>query len=71
MDKDLFDHLIASCKEAIEYRKGNIQLKTTCLELPEDEVDADTLLWYKITTLPKAKKQKATQYVDELLQASG
>jgi hypothetical protein len=39
MDKDLFDDLISSCKEVIEYKKGNLQLKTTTIEIPEDETE--------------------------------
>lgn len=69
MDKELFDDLIASCKEVIEYNKGNIQLKTTTLEIPDDELEGDNLLWYKITVLPEPKKQKVVSYVDELLRA--
>ena len=37
MDKELFDDLIASCKEVLEYKKGNLQLRTTTLEIPDDE----------------------------------
>jgi len=69
MDKDLFDDLIASCKEAIEYQKGNLQLKTTVLEVQDEELDANQLLWYKIARLPEAKRQKVDLYVDELLRA--
>ena len=70
MDKDLFDDLIASCKETIEYRKGNIQLKTTTLEIPDDEVERDHLFYYNFERLPRQGKEKAIQYVNELLQAS-
>jgi hypothetical protein len=37
MEKELFNDLIASCKEAAEFRKGNISLKTTVFEIsPEN-----------------------------------
>ena len=37
MDRDLFDDLMASCNEVLAYRRGEIQLKTTTLEIPGDE----------------------------------
>ena len=70
MDKDLFDDLIASCNEVLLYQKGELQLKTTTLEIPDDEVETSQLLYQKIERLPEPYKQKALQYVDGLLQAS-
>jgi hypothetical protein len=35
VDKELFDDLMASCNEVLEHQRGNIQLKTTTLEMPE------------------------------------
>jgi len=69
MDEKLFDDLIESCKEAIEYKKGNLQLKTTVLEIPDDEIERSQLFYQKFERLPEGSKQKAIQYVDELLQA--
>jgi len=43
IDKELFDDLIESCKEVIEFKKGNIQLKTTILEIPDEEIEFCTL----------------------------
>jgi len=38
MEKELFDDLIAFCKEIIEYKKGNIRLKTKTLEISDGTV---------------------------------
>ena len=70
MDKKLFDDLIASCNEVLLYQKGELQLKTTTLEIPDEEIEASHLLYQKIKQLPEPYKQKVISYVDELLQAS-
>ena len=33
MKKELFEDLVAALHESIEYEKGNVQLKTTILEI--------------------------------------
>jgi len=71
MDKDLFDDLIASCKETIEYQKGNLQLKTSVLEIPDEEIERSQLFYQNFESLPEPSKEKAIKYVAELLQASG
>ena len=63
MEKELFDDLIASCKEAIEYEKGNIELRKDIVEIPDDEIKFYSI--YK--KLSKPNKQKALNYVAELL----
>jgi len=70
MDKNLFDDLMASCSEVLAYRRGEIQLKTTTLEIPDDELEPAQLLFQKIEQLPESAKQKAIQYVDQLLQVA-
>jgi len=45
MDKNLFDDLIASCNEVLAYRRGEIQLKTTTVEIPDDELEPSQLLF--------------------------
>ena len=44
MGKELFDDLIVSCQEVLEHRKDNLQLKTTTLEVPDEDMDNDLLL---------------------------
>jgi len=70
MDNDLFDDLIASCKESIEYQKGNLQLKTTVLEIPDEEIERSQIFYQSFERLPEQGKEKAIRYVNELLQAS-
>jgi len=47
MDKNLFDDLMASCNDVLAYRRGEIQLKTTTLEIPDDELEPSQLLFQK------------------------
>ena len=70
MDKDLFDDLIASCQEVIEYQKGNKQLKTTTVEISDEEMEKSQLLFHKIESLPASRKEELIRYVDELLKSS-
>ena len=70
MEKELFDDLVAAINEAIEYEKGNIQLKTTTLEIPDNEVERSYLFYQNFEQLPESSKEKAIQYVDELLRAA-
>jgi len=70
MDKNLFDDLITACNEALAYKRGEIQLKTTTLNIPDDEIGSSQLLFQKIEMLPETEKQKAIQYVDNLIQAA-
>jgi len=69
MDKELFDDLIASCKEVIEHQKGNLQLKTTSLEISDEEIATRQLFYQKFEMLSDPCRQKVVQYVDELLGA--
>jgi hypothetical protein len=54
MDKGLFDDLIKSCQEVIAYQNGQLQLKTTTIEIPDEEIEASQLLFRKIGKLPEA-----------------
>ena len=70
MEKTLFDDLIESCKEAVEFKKGNIDLKTTTLEISDEEIERSQLFYQNFERLPESNKRKAIQYVDELLRVS-
>ena len=39
MEKELFDDLIESCQEAIQYQKGDIKLKSRIVEIPDDDIN--------------------------------
>ena len=68
MDKELFDDLIQSCNEILEYQKGNIKLKTTRIEISDDEVEK--IIVQQLGKLSQENKLKVMQYTNELLQAS-
>ena len=71
MDKELFDDLILSLNQAVEYSKGDMSKgRSVFLELPEDEIEAHQLFFQRFDRLPSSEKKKAMQYVDELLQAN-
>jgi len=63
MDKELFDDLVLSLNEAVEYEKGNINLKTTVIEIPDEEI----LFYHIYNKLSEPNKQKAMNYVAGLL----
>ena len=71
MEKELFDDLIASCKEVIEHKKGNIKLKTTVVEIPDEEIEMDQMIYLKVNKLSRENKEKIMRYAEELLNASG
>ena len=66
----VFDDIMEGLKEIKEYQKGNIQLKTTILEIPDEELEKSRLFYHNFQSLPNASKEKAIQYVEELLQAA-
>ena len=53
-------------QEAVEYAKGNLQLKTTVVEIPDEEIK-----FYSVYgKLSKTNKTKVMNYAEDLLQAS-
>ena len=71
MENNLFEDLMTSCNEIIEYQNGNLNLKTTTLEISDDELEQEQLFYQKFGKLPKQSKEAVIQYIDELLQVSG
>ena len=70
MEKKLFDDLIVSLNQAIEYSKGDMSKgRSVFLELSEDEIEAHQLFLQKFDRLPLKEKEKAMHYVDQLLHA--
>ena len=70
MEKELFDDLITALHESVEYEKGNIHLKSTILEIPDEEIERNQLFFQRFDRLPEPYKQQAIKYIDDLLQAS-
>ena len=65
MEKELFNDLIQSCNEVIEYQKGNIQLKTSVVDVPNEEV----VLFNLYNKLTDVNKVKVIDYASTLLHA--
>jgi len=63
MDNELFSDLVASCNEAIENEKGAITLKSTLVEIPDDEI----VFYSKYQRLSENAKRAIHVIVDEML----
>ena len=71
MDNELFDDMLESLNQALDYTKGDTTKgRSHIVTVSDEEVEAHQLLIQKISSLNNADKQKATRYVDGLLQAS-
>jgi len=58
-------------KEALEYVRGDsTKARSMVVSLPEETGDTNQLLFKKIASLSESNRQRAIEYVDELLQAS-
>ena len=63
MDEKLFADLIASCNEAIANEKGETKLKSTIVEVPDDEI----MFYSKYQQLSENAKQAMHVILDEML----
>jgi len=70
MEKELFDELMAACHEAVEHEKGNISLNYNTIDLADEEIEKSQVFYRNFSKLTDDSKQKAIEYVDELLKAS-
>ena len=66
----VFDDIMQGLHEIEEYQKGNIELRTSIVTMPDEEIERSQLFYQKFERLPETSKQKAIQYIDELLQTS-
>jgi len=56
--------------EILEYVKGdNSKARSTTITIPDEEIEEAQLLFQKFDMLSMPCRQKAIQYVDELLRA--
>ena len=68
MEKELFDDLIRSLGEAVNYAAGDKSKgRSMVVTIPGDELEAEHVFFNNFTRLPDSSKQKAMQYVNELL----
>ena len=58
MEQELFNDLIQACEEAIEYEKGNLELKTKIIERPDYNITE------KYNLLPEDVKQSINIIID-------
>ena len=71
MDMDLFDDFIQSLSEAVSYAKGDkTKGRSMIIDIPNDELEAEHIFFDNFARLPDSSKQKAMQYVNELLHAA-
>ena len=66
----VFDDIMEGLHEIEEYQKGNIELRTNTVSIPDEDLEIHQLLFHKVSGLSKFDKKKLVQYADELLQAS-
>jgi hypothetical protein len=67
MEKELFDDLITSLNEAIEYENGDeTKGRIKLVEISDDEI----AFYSKYKKLSKQNKSKAMNYINDLLAAS-
>lgn len=66
----VFDDIMQGLYEIQEYHKGNIELRTHTVTIPDEELEMHQLLFHKASKLSRPDKQRLVQYADELL-ASG
>ena len=71
MEKDLFDNLMQGLNEALEYAKGDTSKGRSVIIETDEETEIGQLFFQKFDKLPLPEKEKAVQYVDQLLRASG
>ena len=62
---NVHEDTLQGLQEALEYARGNLQLKTTAVEVPDEEIK-----FYSIySKLSEASRTKVMNYANELLQA--
>jgi len=70
MDNELFNDLMQSLNEALEYTKGDrTKGRSHFITVSDSEMEKRQLLWQKIGSLDEPNMQKVVRYVDELLRA--
>jgi len=57
--------------QALDYVKGDkTKGRSMVVTIPDEEIERSQLFYQKFERLPEPSKQKAIQYIDELLQAA-
>ena len=67
----MFDDLIQSLGEAVSYAQGDkTKGRSMVISIPDEELEAEHIFFSNFTKLPDSSKQKAMEYVNELLHAA-
>ncbi len=71
MEKELFDDLLQSLNEAVEYSKGDTTKgRSMTVSIPDDEIEMNQELIREFSKLSNSNKLKTIQYVTDLQRAS-
>ena len=71
MEKELFDDLILSLNQAVEYSKGDkTKGRSMTITIPDEELEMNQMISHQVRKLSSENKRKVMQYAEELLQVS-
>ena len=71
MDSELFEDLIQSLNEAVEYSVGDkTKGRSMIVTIPDEDIAMDQMIFQQIGKLSMENKEKVVQYANELLHAS-
>ena len=70
MDETLFNDLVSALNEAIAYEKGDIELRTSLVNISDEEIERNQMFYESFDRLPEPHKVKAINYVNDLLKTA-
>jgi len=71
MEQVLFDDLIQSLNEAVLYANGDKeQGRSVIINIPDDEVEMDQLIFQQLEKLSVENKVKVIRYANDLLRTT-
>ena len=71
METEMFDDLMLSLNQALDYAKGDTtKARSVAVEIPDEEIDQSYLIYEKITKMSELDRQRVAGYVDGLLESA-
>jgi len=71
MEESLFNDLMESLNQALEYERGNkSKCRSTIVTISDEEIEAHQMFLQSFHRLSAANKSKVVSYTNELLQAA-
>ena len=68
---NVHENTLRGLKEALEYIKGDeTKARSRIVEIPDDEIEINQLIFKKFEVLSKENKYKTINYMNELMGAS-